>query len=85
MSELFIISVSRIIYPYHLGKEVHKPENFNKILSKSIPLTPKITAINSLIRGNSITLDSIRARDLDQGEEEEEGEAGKSGLNLISK
>ena len=31
------------------------------------------------------TLDSIRARDLDQGEEEEEDEAGKSGLNLISK
>ena len=31
------------------------------------------------------TLDSIRARDLDQGEEEEEGEAGKSGLNLINK
>ena len=31
------------------------------------------------------TLDSIRASDLDQGEEEEEGEAGKSGLNLINK
>ena len=31
------------------------------------------------------TLDSIRARDLYQGEEEEEGEAGKSGLNLINK
>ena len=31
------------------------------------------------------TIDSIRARDLDQGEEEEEGEAGKSGLNLINK
>ena len=34
---------------------------------------------------NAGTLDSIRARDLDQGEEEEEGEAGKSGLNLINK
>ena len=34
---------------------------------------------------NNVTLDSIRAIDLDQGEEEEEGEAGKSGLNLINK
>ena len=34
---------------------------------------------------NCTTLDSIRASDLDQGEEEEEGEAGKSGLNLINK
>ena len=39
----------------------------------------------SKIENDRNTLDSIRARTLDQGEDKEEGEAGKSGLNLINK
>ena len=40
--------------------------------------------LNDIVHNVLDTLDALWARNLDQGEEEE-GEAGKSGLNLINK